>query len=100
MREIATLSVFWFIAGYVSAVLINQFTDLSINPIQAGVLLLLVGLLWLAVVTRDERQRREFYEGPLEGEDGSFIIGCLWVTPFVILAVAIVVWWFLFVVTL
>ncbi len=50
---------------------------------------LIAGMFLLLLVTRDERAKRIFYEGPRENEPGLPIIGLLWIMPLVLLVVGL-----------
>ena len=99
MGRIAVLVGLWFAAGYVMVALIIRFLDLPLAPFQGGVVGLLIGLVWLVLITSTEQGRHLFYEGPEEDEEGDPLVGCLWVTPFVIMMLAAIGWvyWFLLV---
>lgn len=48
----------------------------------------------LLLVTRNDRARRMFYEGPKENELGSPLVGLLWALPFMLMIIA-AIWWLL-----
>lgn len=92
MRQIAALILIWFVAGYLIGAAVNQVGPVTFTPLQFGIAGLLVGLAGLAVVTRTEEGRRMFYEGPRGEELGDPLIGCLWLLPMSLGAIALVAW--------
>lgn len=99
MRRIAILIGLWSVAGYLATALVIRIFELPFATFQGAILGLLIGLIWLASATSTEQGRHLFYEGPDEDEDGDPVIGCLWVTPLIIMLLAAIGWvyWFLFV---
>jgi hypothetical protein len=80
----------WFVAGFVLAVFSRLLVDLPMGNVQCGLILMVVGLIGLLPIIRTERGRRLFFEGPDEDEDTDLRIGCLWITPvLIVLIVAI-----------
>lgn len=55
---------------------------------------LITGMVMLLLVTRHEKARRLFYEGPKEDELGLPVIGLLWAIPFTLLFIGLM-WWLL-----
>ncbi|HXV98624.1 MAG TPA: hypothetical protein VEC93_09380 [Anaerolineae bacterium] len=99
MLKITLYTLFWFLAGYVPAFLLEQFISLPFKPSQFGLLGLLVGLVLLASLTRTEQGRRLFYEGPTGDEDSNPLIGCLplgglrlWAVPVFLILAAVATW--------
>lgn len=92
MLKLTLYTLFWFLAGYVPAFLLEQFISLPFKPSQFGLLGLLVGLVLLASLTRTEQGRRLFYEGPTGDEDSNPLIGCLWAVPVFLILAAVATW--------
>ena len=85
MPYLIVLVILWFLAG----ALIGLVSGYS--PVVAGLVSLVIGLVWLAGLTRDERRRRLFYEGPLEHEeDTDLLLGCLWAAPITVILMALI----------
>lgn len=92
MSQLIALAGLWFLAGYLSTLLLNRFIELPFRPVQFGLLSLLLGLGALVSRLQTERGRRLFYEGPAPEEDGDVLLGCLWVFPFQILLFSLLGW--------
>jgi hypothetical protein len=75
--------------------LLSEFVPLPLSIFQWGLIGLLIGLIGLAIVTRTERGRRMFYEGPAADEEGDILVGCFWVIILQLFALALlagVIW--------
>jgi len=90
--QIILFAGLWFLAGYLSTLLVGRFINLPFGPIQFGLLSMLIGLVALVPKLQTEQGRRLFYDGPEPNEDGDFILGCLWVIPFQILLFTLMGW--------
>jgi hypothetical protein len=95
--EILGFAALWFLAGYLSALLVGRFVNLPWGPVQFGLLGLIVGLVALVPKLQSEHGRRLFFEGPEIDEDGDPILGCLWLIPLQILLLTLLGWagWFI-----
>jgi len=95
MRSLLFFIAVWFFIGFALAALMDEFVPLPLSIFQGGLIGLLIGLIALVIVTRTERGRRMFYEGPTEEEEGDVLVGCLWVITLELFAVALlagVIW--------
>jgi hypothetical protein len=92
MQPLLAYILRWFVSGYLITALVSRYVELPFNPIQLGLFGLLIGLIGLAIVTRTERGRRMFYEGPGPDEDGDPLIGCLWMITGYVAVIAILGW--------
>jgi len=92
VSQLIALAGLWFLAGYLSTLLLNRFIELPFRPVQFGLLSLLLGLAALVSRLQTERGRRLFYGGPGPEEDGDVLLGCLWVLPFQILLFSLLGW--------
>ncbi|MEZ4733421.1 MAG: hypothetical protein R3E79_40515 [Caldilineaceae bacterium] len=90
---IIMLALFWGISGSLIGVAINAFLDTSII-IQCASLNVIIGMILLLLVTRNETARRLFYDGPRGDEPGFLPIAILWTFPFILLFLGLF-WWLL-----
>jgi hypothetical protein len=93
MLLILTLAALWAVGGFVMGVSIEALFGGQV-VVTCTALNLITGMLMLLLVTRHERARRLFYEGPKENELGLPFIGLLWAIPFTLLFVGLI-WWLL-----
>lgn len=92
-RLVIVLVVLWIVSGAMVGFSLQKLFDVQ-WVVQCASLNLILGMVLLLLVTRNEWARRMFYEGPGEGEDSSPLIGILWALPIVLLIVG-GVWWLL-----
>jgi len=92
-RLVIALAVLWIVSGAIVGFSLEALFSLQwVVPCTS--LNLMMGMILLLLVTRNEWARRMFYEGPRAGEDSSPLIGMLWALPLVLLIVG-GVWWLL-----
>lgn len=90
---ILALAALWTLSGFLIGLAIEAlFGTPWVIPCTA--LNLIAGMVMLLLVTRDDRARRMFYEGPREDELGSPLVGLLWAFPLTLMIIA-VIWWLL-----
>lgn len=90
---ILILAILWALSGFLVGLAIEALFGASwVVPCTA--LNLIAGMVMLLLVTRNDRARRMFYEGPRENELGSPLVGLLWAFPFTLMIIASI-WWLL-----
>jgi hypothetical protein len=90
---IIALAALWAVTGAVVGLGLRSLYGVNwIAP--CGLLNMIIGLILLLLVTRNETTHRIFYEGPGNEEDLSLAVAALWALP-VAAALAGVIWWLL-----
>jgi hypothetical protein len=87
------LAMLWALGGLVVGVGINAFFGASWIT-TCALLNVMIGLLLLLLVTRNEEARRIFYNGNQNDDPGLLPIAVLWMFPMVLIFVGII-WWLL-----
>jgi len=73
--------VAWFSAGYLAVIFINLFILIPIEPYQAGLMSMVIGLIWLAIIRNLETDTR-FTEGQRDlRDDGDSCMGMMLLLP-------------------
>ncbi len=90
MTSIIAFAFLWFLSGYLSTLLVSRLINLPFNPLQFGLMSMLIGLVALLPKLQSDEGRRVFYQGPDVDEDGDVTLGCLWVMPIQILLFTVI----------
>lgn len=90
---ILALAVLWALGGFLMGAALNALLDTSwLVPCTA--VNVIMGMVLLLLVTRNDYARHLFYEGAQGDEPGLMPLALLWVFPFILILVG-VVWWVL-----